>query len=213
VAPSKDLVATDLLVAEYTANLRIILCANSTSRIIGPIRSRCLLMRVGAPTEEEASPLPSQRSSLTPSQMVKVIKYVGKKESLTVPDHIAEMLSRVSQGNLRRALLSMEALYTQDPTFSSIPPGQKEGLDTIPRPDWEKYCSKVTETILKEQTPEVLLEVRAMLYELLVHCIPPSLILSTITKRLVTRIDEELKASIVHWAAIYVRCFRGPTFN
>lgn len=38
---------------EYSANLRLILCANSTSKIIGPIRSRCLLMRVGAPTEEE----------------------------------------------------------------------------------------------------------------------------------------------------------------
>lgn len=38
---------------EYTGNLRLILCANSTSRIIGPIRSRCLLLRVGAPAEEE----------------------------------------------------------------------------------------------------------------------------------------------------------------
>lgn len=34
-------------------NLRIILCAESTSQIIGPIRSRCLLMRVGAPTVDE----------------------------------------------------------------------------------------------------------------------------------------------------------------
>jgi replication factor C subunit 3/5 len=137
--------------------------------------------------------------------MCRVIRHVAKKEALTLPDHIAEMLARVSGGNLRRALLSMEALYTQDPTFTSIPQGAKEGLDTIPRPDWEKYCSKVTETILKEQTPEVLLEVRGMLYELLVHCIPPSLILSTITKRLVTRIDEELKPAAVHWASVYVR--------
>jgi hypothetical protein len=34
-------------------NLRIILCAESTSMIIGPIRSRCLLMRVGAPEVDE----------------------------------------------------------------------------------------------------------------------------------------------------------------
>mgnify|MGYP001574073744 CR=1 FL=1 len=40
---------------KYTANLRVILCANSTSRIIGPIRSRCLLLRVGAPSEDEVS--------------------------------------------------------------------------------------------------------------------------------------------------------------
>ena len=36
-------------------NLRIILCAESTSMIIGPIRSRCLLMRVGAPESDEVS--------------------------------------------------------------------------------------------------------------------------------------------------------------
>lgn len=38
---------------KYMGNLRIILCAESTSQIIGPIRSRCLLMRVGAPTIKE----------------------------------------------------------------------------------------------------------------------------------------------------------------
>jgi hypothetical protein len=34
-------------------NMRLILCANSTSKIIAPIRSRCLLVRVAAPTEEQ----------------------------------------------------------------------------------------------------------------------------------------------------------------
>lgn len=34
-------------------NLRLVLCATSTSRIIAPIRSRCLLMRVAAPNHEE----------------------------------------------------------------------------------------------------------------------------------------------------------------
>lgn len=38
---------------KFTANLRVILCANSTSKIIGPIRSRCLLLRVGAPSEDQ----------------------------------------------------------------------------------------------------------------------------------------------------------------
>jgi len=34
---------------KYMSNMRIILCANSTSRLIAPIKSRCLLMRVAAP--------------------------------------------------------------------------------------------------------------------------------------------------------------------
>ena len=52
-ASAAKLHLTLLDVPEYSNNLRLILCANSTSKIIGPIRSRCLLLRVGAPNEEE----------------------------------------------------------------------------------------------------------------------------------------------------------------
>jgi DNA polymerase III delta prime subunit len=38
---------------KYMSNMRIILCANSTSKIIAPIRSRCLLVRVAAPNDDE----------------------------------------------------------------------------------------------------------------------------------------------------------------
>ena len=40
---------------KYMSNMRLILCANSTSKLIAPIRSRCLLMRVAAPSEDEVS--------------------------------------------------------------------------------------------------------------------------------------------------------------
>jgi replication factor C subunit 3/5 len=74
----------------------------------------------------------------------------------------------------------------QDPTFSKINKEVIEGdnllkldnVDVIPRPDWEKYCSQVALRILSEQSPDRLLEVRGMLYELLVHCIPANTILS-----------------------------------
>lgn len=41
---------------KYMSNLRMILCANSTGRLIAPIKSRCLLMRVAAPNAEEVWP-------------------------------------------------------------------------------------------------------------------------------------------------------------
>lgn len=181
---------------KYSNNLRLILCANSTSKIIGPIRSRCLLLRVGAPAEEE---------------ICKVLQHVAKKERLTVPQHYQILLARLSGGNLRRALLSFEAISVQDPTFSKIKKDvieddnllKMENLDVIPRPDWEKYCSQVAQRILSEQSPERLLEIRGMLYELLVHCIPANTILSTVTKRITDRIDESLKPEVVRWAANY----------
>ena len=38
---------------KYVATCRIILCCNSTSKVIPAIRSRCLGVRVAAPTNEE----------------------------------------------------------------------------------------------------------------------------------------------------------------
>lgn len=38
---------------KYMATCRLILCSTSTSKVIGPIRSRCLAIRVPLPTTEE----------------------------------------------------------------------------------------------------------------------------------------------------------------
>jgi len=38
---------------KYMGNLRIILIANNTSKLISPIRSRCLLIRVAAPPVDD----------------------------------------------------------------------------------------------------------------------------------------------------------------
>lgn len=42
---------------KYMATCRIILCCNSTSKVIPAIRSRCLGVRVAAPTIEEVNEL------------------------------------------------------------------------------------------------------------------------------------------------------------
>ena len=40
---------------KYTATCRLVLCCNSTSKVIPAIRSRCLGIRVAAPTNDEVS--------------------------------------------------------------------------------------------------------------------------------------------------------------
>ena len=47
----------------------------------------------------------------------------------------------------------------------------------IAKPDWESYCQQIADLVVAEQSPARLLEVRAKLYELLSHCIPPTVIL------------------------------------
>ncbi|WVF72012.1 hypothetical protein IAT40_006824 [Kwoniella sp. CBS 6097] len=166
---------------KYMNNMRLILCANSTSKIIAPIRSRCLLVRVAAPTDGE---------------MTKVLNHVAKKERFSLPSSAAQSILSASEGNLRKALLVFEAMKMQKPDLS--------GTDIeVAKPDWETYCTKVADSILQEQTAQRLLEVRGKVYELLSHCIPPTVVLKTIAERIVDKVDDALKPQIVHWAAHY----------
>lgn len=165
------------------ANLRLILCATSTSKIIAPIRSRCLLMRVGSPRLEEMS---------------KCLRYVAKKENFHLPDQVSNKIYQDSNGNLRKAILVLETLYSQNKDLNSV-----NDL-TIAKPDWEVYGNETADLIIKVQSPEQLLLIRGRLYELLVHAIPARLILKTLADRLVEKVDESIKEKVIEKAAMFV---------
>jgi replication factor C subunit 3/5 len=83
---------------KYSPNLRLILLANSTANIISPIRSRTLLVRVAAPSEDE---------------ICKVLLDVGKKERFQASEGLNRRIAKESKRNLRRALLMFEAVHAQ----------------------------------------------------------------------------------------------------
>jgi replication factor C subunit 3/5 len=64
-------------------------------------------------------------------------------------------------------------MYTSDPDRRP----DLSGPLTIAKPDWETYCQKVATLIVTEQTPARVMEIRTKFYELLSHCIPPTVIL------------------------------------
>lgn len=189
---------------KYSPNLRLILLANSTANIIAPIRSRTLLVRVAAPTEEE---------------ICQVLTRSGKKEGWSVVPEVNERIAKESGRNLRRALLMFEALHAQKYIVRLIPtPGKltshSDKITTstpIPPPDWEALISVIAKDIMDEHTPAQILKVRAKLYDLLTHCIPPTTILKTLTFKLVPMIDDALKADVIRWAAFYEHRIRMGT--
>ena len=83
---------------KYSPNLRLILLANSTANIIAPIRSRTLLVRVAAPTNND---------------ICKVLKKIGKAEGWSEAEGMNMRIARESGRNLRRALLMFEAIHAQ----------------------------------------------------------------------------------------------------
>lgn len=165
---------------KYMSTCRIILCCNSTSKVIPAIRSRCLGLRVAAPSIAEIS---------------QILVTVCKKEGLTLPHEMALKVAEKSGRNLRRALLMCEACRVQQYPFNI----DKE----ISEPDWEIYLRETATMIAQQQSPKRLLEVRARLYELLTHCIPPDIIMKGLLKDLLAVCDGQLKAEVVQCAAFY----------
>ncbi|ONI14205.1 hypothetical protein PRUPE_4G268900, partial [Prunus persica] len=165
---------------KYNAYCRLVLCCNSSSKVTEAIRSRCLNVRINAPTEE---------------QIMKVLEFIGKKEGLQLPYGFAARIAETSNRSLRGAILSLETCRVQQYPFTSN--------QAIPPMDWEEYVSEIASDVMKEQSPKRLYQVRQKLYELLLNCIPPEIILKRLLYELLKKLDAELKHEVCHWAAYY----------
>ncbi|CAG2190862.1 replication factor C subunit 3-like [Mytilus galloprovincialis] len=165
---------------KYMSTCRLILCCNSTSKVIPAIRSRCLGVRVPAPSIEE---------------ICQVLQNICKKESLNLPSELARRIAEKSNRNLRRAVLMCEACRVQQQNFTAD--------QEVTEPDWELYLKETAQLIAQQQSPKRLLEVRGRLYELLTHCIPPDVIIKGLLQELISNCDGQLKTEVVQTAAYY----------
>jgi len=173
---------------KYMSVCRLVLCCNSTSKVIDPVRSRCLMIRVAAPTPEEVT---------------RALQTVSKKEGITLPPQLAQTIALQSERNLRKAILMLQATHTAKYPFEK---GQR-----VETTDWEEFISSLSEMIIKEQSPERLMDVRNKLYELLSHCIPPEVIIKKLTMGLLKHLDTSLKSDVIRWAAFYEHRIRMGT--
>lgn len=165
---------------KYTASCRLILYATNPTKVIAPVRSRCLGLRVQAPSHDE---------------VCQVLEVVARKEGITLPVVLAGRISKASKRNMRRAILMLEAMRVQQYPFKDT--------QEVVQPDWEIYIAKLASEVTSEQSPQRLLKAREMLYELLTNCIPASIILKSLTRELLKTLDDDLKHEVVYWASFY----------
>lgn len=163
---------------KYTPSLRLILCCNSLSRIIAPVRSRCLLVRVSRPEVDEVAG---------------VLLNVANKEGIRLPKQLATDIANHSDRNMRASLLALESTVARHSELGNVT--QMELLD------WEVTISKIVDMILKEQTPNNLLAIRPLLYELITKYIEPSVILQKLAFGLIQKVNNLLKTKIIEQAA------------
>ncbi|CAG8620523.1 14846_t:CDS:2 [Dentiscutata erythropus] len=116
---------------KYMSNLRIILCCNSTSRIIEPIRSRCMLLRVPLPSIDEIS---------------KALQHIASSENIRLSKVLTDKIIKQTQRNPRKAILTFEVMASQNKNLNDNV--------LIPKVDWEQVIDDIVEKIVKTQAVE-----------------------------------------------------------
>lgn len=165
---------------KYVATCRLILCVNSTSRVIPAIKSRCLGIRVPAPSHEE---------------IINILNNICQKETLQLPVELAQAIAEKSERNLRRAILMLEACKVQKYPFTKN--------QEVPEIDWQKFLNETGNQIVREQSPQQLEKVRDRIYELISQGIPADIIFKSLVQNLTEKCDVDLKAKIYQYASLY----------
>ncbi|QLL32835.1 hypothetical protein HG536_0D03570 [Torulaspora globosa] len=168
---------------KYSRNIRLIMVCDSMSSIISPIRSRCLMVRCPAATNEE---------------VVKILEKVAAEENVKLESpKVLENIAVASNGNLRTALLMLESMALNNEM-------QLKVSTPIIRPDWASVILKMANKIQKERTVGCLVECRAILYDLLAHCISARIILQELTFALMKNHNsDKAKVGILEASSIF----------
>ena len=168
---------------KYTSVCRLVLVCSNQSKVIEPLRSRCLGIRISSPTTDE---------------ITECLSSICKKEQVQAENELLLKVSRNCSRNLRRAILMLEAHKVNSPNDNAL-----VNTNDIQKTDWENYITQLAKEITQEQSPAKLLVAREKLYELLINCIPSNVILKTLTLELMKNVDDSLKLELVEWAAFY----------
>jgi len=118
---------------KYVGVCRLVLVCENLGRVISPLRSRCLLMRVPAPKQ---------------SDIEKVLKYIAIRENHTFPDQLITKIAEGSERNMRRAILQLQTIKMKNPAGGL-------GMVNVHIPEWRQGIKTIFDMIVKEQSPKM----------------------------------------------------------
>ena len=174
---------------------RIIANCESLSKVIQPIRSRCLQVRVPAPSQDE---------------VVSTLEAIAKKEKFNLPPELATRVCDQARRNLRRAIMMLQTAKLKNPNLSAG--------SHVPSPEYETFTKEIAKDVLLEQSPKQLRQIRSKLYDLLTKGITPDMIFQVLTREFLnpsnekkgSQMPEQIKPEILKFAVIFEhRCKEG----
>lgn len=169
----------------YSGHFRVVMLCSETSKMIDPIKSRCLMVRMRGFKDDEIN---------------LIAERILAKEDFVAPKSVIDDICTNSNGDCKRALCLLE-LYC----FNSDPGQVKKH-----RPDfsnfkleWESKIENVVSLIKNSPKPETMIEIRKEFYALLGSSIPPSVILLHMMKELSFKCSFETCKTISTFALGY----------
>uniref|UniRef100_A0A0K0G0L2 Replication factor C subunit 3 (inferred by orthology to a human protein) n=1 Tax=Strongyloides venezuelensis TaxID=75913 RepID=A0A0K0G0L2_STRVS len=151
---------------KYSHNCRIIMCVDCLGRIIDPLKSRCLTIRVPSPSDSEIR-----------EALCEVLK---KERTACIKDEHIELCVKRGNGNMRRALITLQTLI------------QQKGENEVVPQSYIQIVSDIANIIATRQGKSGILECRKKFCELLERCIDPATIYRTLVNQLTPLISEKL---------------------
>lgn len=164
----------------YALTCRVILVTDTVTKVIQPLRSRCLGIRVPSPSVDDVK---------------RVLQFVADREGVTVPNELSDRLVQTSGRNLRRALLQLEA--TRVSVGSLTLPADA----SIMLGDWEYACQDTAILLTRRQSASQLMLVRKRFQDMLSHAIPADVILRHLLLEILRIADDEIAPTICTVAA------------
>ncbi|CAI2373948.1 unnamed protein product [Moneuplotes crassus] len=171
---------------KYMHNCRIISDCESLSRVLPPLKSRCVQIRVGAPKVEE---------------IASTLQTIAGYESFELSDALAERIAKSCGRNARRAITILQTLRASKSFSSST---------KIPRLGFEEIIDGICDMTIKDQSPKQLRLIRNKFNDLLCTGIDAEIIFTLLAKRLMEVVHNSLKLQILYHAVNSdYRCSQG----
>jgi replication factor C subunit 3/5 len=109
----------------YMPYCRIVANCESLSKVILPLRSRCLQIRVPAPSTAE---------------VVEVLTGISKREGFNLPRPLAQSISNFSKRNLRRAIMMLQTAKLKNENLTD--------KTFVPAPEYEVYTKDIAKACI-----------------------------------------------------------------
>jgi replication factor C subunit 3/5 len=150
---------------KYANNIRIVMVCLSTASLIPALKSRCLMIRNPAPTND---------------QVTEILREVVRREGLkkVTDENIRDVVEK-SERNLRKALLALQACVARN-----------EFTGPILEEHWRNVVGdRIVGELIRNRSVEAVKTTRNVFYDLLACQVPGDLIIREILWQLLKKID------------------------